>query len=90
MDDRTGWWLPYRSGTRTAFRPEASGGEPLVDVEAEFHAPDWVLGQSTLAELDDGSIVGRMHGDGRDALVRLRRPRTGGPHWTIERSTSRA
>jgi dipeptidyl aminopeptidase/acylaminoacyl peptidase len=83
VDDRTGWWLPYRLAPD---RLPAGGaeGEPLVDVEAEFHAPDWVLGQSTLAELDDGSIVGRMHGDGRDALVRLRRPSDGGPHWTIE------
>ena len=62
------------AGPRPPGRPEVSGAESLVDVQAEFHAPDWVLGQSTMAELADGSIVGRMHGDGRDALVRLRRP----------------
>ena len=27
------------------------------DLEAEFHAPDWVLGQATMAELSDGISV---------------------------------
>jgi dipeptidyl aminopeptidase/acylaminoacyl peptidase len=83
VDDRTGWWLPYRLAP-DRLPGGGEGGEPLVAVEAEFHAPDWVLGQSTMAELHDGSIVTRMHGDGRDALVRLRRPPGGGPTWTIE------
>jgi dipeptidyl aminopeptidase/acylaminoacyl peptidase len=75
VDDRRGWWQPYR------LRPEQFGAgrlgagapaaKPLVDVDAEFHAPDWVLGQSTMAELADGSIVCRMHKDGRDQLARL-------------------
>jgi dipeptidyl aminopeptidase/acylaminoacyl peptidase len=72
LDDRTGWWLPYGLGAGQL------GGEGraecLVDREAEFHAPDWVVGQSTLAEVSDGSLVCRMHEGGRDHLVRLRPP----------------
>jgi len=71
VDDRSGWWLPYRLAPEQlgAPRPEA---EPLVRVQAEFHAPDWVLGQRTMAELSDGSIVCRRRQGGRDELVRLR------------------
>ena len=73
LDDRTGWWLPYR------LSPRELGGdlvrpEPLVAVEAEFHAPDWVLGQATLAELGDGSLACRVRSGGRDSLVRLVAP----------------
>jgi dipeptidyl aminopeptidase/acylaminoacyl peptidase len=74
VDDRTGWWLPYRVEPDWLVEGTVAGVEPLVDadLEAEFHAPDWVLGQSTLAELADGTIVGRMHREGRDTLVALR------------------
>jgi dipeptidyl aminopeptidase/acylaminoacyl peptidase len=44
---------------------------PLGDAEGEFHGPDWVLGQSTMAELADGTVVARLTRSGRDALVRL-------------------
>ena len=40
----------------------------LTAVEAEFHGPDWALGQSTMAELPDGSVVARMTSEGRDTL----------------------
>jgi dipeptidyl aminopeptidase/acylaminoacyl peptidase len=74
VDDRTGWWLPYRVEPDWLVEGTVAGVEPLVEAatEAEFHAPDWVFGQSTLAELADGTIVARMHGGGRDALVALR------------------
>jgi dipeptidyl aminopeptidase/acylaminoacyl peptidase len=70
VDDRSGWWLPYR------LAPDRLGSDRpatdrLVDLRAEFHAPDWALGQSTIDELPDGSLVCRMHADGRDQLVRL-------------------
>jgi dienelactone hydrolase len=65
VDDRNGWWLLYR------LDPDRPAPDRLVDLRAEFHAPDWVLGQSTIDELPDGSLVGRMHADGRDQLVRL-------------------
>lgn len=73
VGDRTGWWMPYR------WAGERDGALPLVDLRAELHAPDWALGQATLAELPDGSVVGRMHRDGQDHLVRLRPPLATGP-----------
>ena len=87
VDDRSGWWLPYR------LNPEQLvGGGPahcLVDRRSEFHTPDWVVGQSTMAELSDGSLVCRMHEDGRDQVVRLCPPgpaddRSGGTPWAVE------
>jgi dipeptidyl aminopeptidase/acylaminoacyl peptidase len=64
--------MPNRMGADEV----AGGGRAvaLVDRPCEFHAPDWVVGQSTMAELSDGSIVCRMHEHGRDSLVRLRPP----------------
>lgn len=84
VDDRSGWWLPYRLDGPVGW-DRAGCPVVLVDREAEFHGPDWTLGQSTLAELADGSLVGRMHENGRDHLVRLSPPLRGeaGP-WAIE------
>ena len=72
VDDRRGWWMPHRMAAEEV----AAGGqaEALIDRPCEFHAPDWVVGQSTMAELSDGSIVCRMHEAGRDRVVRLRPP----------------
>ena len=69
VSDRRGWWQPYvHPGT-----PDAPAGpEPLTDVAAEFHGPDWVLGQTTFAELPDGTVLARQTSAGRDAVVRLR------------------
>lgn len=67
--DRSGWWLPYRIPVAALGADVES--TPVVDIAAEFHAPDWALGQSTMVELDDGSLVCRMHQGGRDHLVRL-------------------
>jgi acetyl esterase/lipase len=90
VDDRRGWWTPYRVAPDAL----ATGGpaDPLVEREAEFHAPDWVVGQSTMAELADGSLVSRMRGDGRDLVVRLRPPTAPGSQagsvppglWSLE------
>ena len=86
VDDRTGWWLPYR------IRPGAAGdaAEPLLsgEIEAEFHGPDWVFGAHTFDELADGSFVARMGTGGRDHLVVLRPPPAAaagpdGGSWTI-------
>jgi dipeptidyl aminopeptidase/acylaminoacyl peptidase len=77
VDDRSGWWLPHRLAP---VGPDGRWGLPeaLVDAEAEFHSPDWVLGQSTMAERSDGSLVCRMHRGGRDQVVLLTPPgRTG-------------
>jgi dipeptidyl aminopeptidase/acylaminoacyl peptidase len=68
VSDRSGWWQPYRHSGRPG-----SVEEPrrLTGVSAEFHGPDWVLGQQTMAEGADGALVTRMTAAGRDALVRL-------------------
>ncbi len=92
VDDRSGWWLPYRlapssfAGETADGAPrEAAPGPPLVDLEAEFHAADWALGQVTLAERADGSLAARMRRAGRDHLVLLD-PGPAGPDrggWTV-------
>jgi dipeptidyl aminopeptidase/acylaminoacyl peptidase len=70
--DGTGWWLPHRIPADRLDDPDPA--VRLVDLEAEFHAPDWVLGQATMAELPDGSLICRMHREGRDHLVRVHPP----------------
>ena len=71
VSDRRGWWQPYvHPGTPDAATPAA--GEPLTDTEAEFHGPDWVLGQNTFAESPDGTLTARRTSAGRDTVVRLR------------------
>ncbi len=82
VDDRTGWWRPHRLDPAA---PPDGPPPPLTDLEAEFHAPDWVLGQSTMVELGDGSVVCRARQEGRDQVVRLRRPdRPGALPWSPE------
>jgi dipeptidyl aminopeptidase/acylaminoacyl peptidase len=68
VSDRHGWWQPCRLAGDPGTDP---GPQRLTDAEAEFHGPDWVLGQATMAELADGTLVARMTADGRDALVAL-------------------
>ncbi len=85
VSDRRGWWQPYvHPGV-----PEAgSTRHALTDVAAEFHGPDWVLGQCTMAELADGTLVARQTASGRDSLVPLglRRPgRSAGPAVRLDR-----
>ena len=67
VSDSRGWWQPYVQ----AGRSESEDRRALADVDAEFHAPDWVLGQSTMAELADGTVVARMSAGGRDSVVAL-------------------
>ncbi|MHB8429728.1 MAG: S9 family peptidase [Acidimicrobiales bacterium] len=77
-DDRTGWWLPYRLRVDLTGPSGDDGGtsrsRALIDEPAEFHAPDWLLGQATMAELPDASIVSRSRRNGTDRLVRLAPP----------------
>jgi len=88
VDDRNGWWLPYRVAPSSWVGAGSEGtpaGPPLVDLAAEFHGPDWAFGQATLAEREDGSIAARMHRSGRDDLVLLH-PGPDGPlsgGWTV-------
>jgi dipeptidyl aminopeptidase/acylaminoacyl peptidase len=66
VSDRAGWWQPYLH----AGEDDGSAPRRLTDVEAEFHGPDWNLGQHTMAMTPDG-LVARMTHQGRDALVVL-------------------
>ena len=67
VSDRTGWWQPY-------VHPGTPGGTAVAraDDAAEFHGPDWNLGQSTMADLPDGTLVARRTAHGRDAVVLVR------------------
>ena len=67
VSDRSGWWRPYLHGGG----PDADTVRALTDRAAEFHGPDWVLGQSTMADLADGTLVARMTASGRDSLFAL-------------------
>ena len=59
VSDREGWWQPYVHAGRDDGRPP----QRLTTAQAEFHGPDWNLGQRTIAELADGN-AGRPD-DGR-------------------------
>ncbi|HXY26836.1 MAG TPA: prolyl oligopeptidase family serine peptidase, partial [Acidimicrobiales bacterium] len=69
VSDRNGWWQPWSHAGH-------AGAEAVVmvppDLAGEWHGPDWVLGQGTMGELDDGTVVARVTRSGRDALVPLR------------------
>jgi dipeptidyl aminopeptidase/acylaminoacyl peptidase len=62
--DRGGWWQPHRHTGRPETASTALTGEA-----AEYHGPDWVLSQTTMAELPDGRLVARRTAQGRDSLV---------------------
>ncbi len=64
VSDRRGWWQPFVADLDTG----ALAG-PVVAEEAEFHGPDWLLGQATMAELPDGTLVLRRTAAGHDDLV---------------------
>ena len=68
VSDRRGWWQPY---VHPGVPDAGSTAQALTDVAAEFHGPDWVLGQCTMAELADGTLVARQTASGRDSLVFL-------------------
>ena len=68
VSDRRGWWQPY---VHVGW-PDADGeAQALTDEAAEFHGPDWVLGQRTMADIADGTLVARMTASGRDSLLAL-------------------
>jgi acetyl esterase/lipase len=64
--DAGGWWQPWR------WRPDGAT-ERLCDEEAEFHGPDWQLGQASFAELPDGALACRRRRDGVDSIGFTRR-----------------
>jgi dipeptidyl aminopeptidase/acylaminoacyl peptidase len=67
VSDRRGWWQPYAHPGLD----DGSAPQLMADEAAEFHGPDWVLGQSTMAELADGTMVARLSSQARQALVVL-------------------
>ena len=78
VSDRGGWWQPYLH--RGPFDAGAPGSEPvaLSAEAAEFHGPDWVLGQTTMAQRLDHRLVARRTAAGRDSLVLFGRPEGAG------------
>lgn len=73
--DAMGWWQPWRWS-------DAGRTRLLCDEHAEFHAPDWTLGQVTIAELPGGPLVCRRQRDGFDGLCQL--PPRGGRARTLD------
>ena len=72
VSDRSGWWQPYVAPLRPGRDGVSTGAaRPLAHQAAEFHGPDWVLGQSTTAELADGRLIARKTSAGGDAVVAL-------------------
>jgi dipeptidyl aminopeptidase/acylaminoacyl peptidase len=66
ISDRTGWWNLYR------WDPSRKAVEQLTDLEAEIALPQWALGGSRYASVDDGRIVFARERGGFDRVsVRL-------------------
>jgi dipeptidyl aminopeptidase/acylaminoacyl peptidase len=74
VSDASGWWQPW------CWEPGGTCTQ-LCEEEAEFHGPDWALGQSTMAELGDGQLACRRRRKGIDELGTL--PSTGGGFRTL-------
>jgi len=72
--DEGGWWRPWRWALGV--------NELLTDDRAEYHGPDWSLGQSTMVELADGTVACRRRSAGSDTIVVL--PRGGGPATRLD------
>jgi dienelactone hydrolase len=75
VSDAGGWWQPWR------WAP-AEGARRLVDDAAEYHGPDWQLGQATLAELADGRIACRRRHAGVDQVGTI--AAAGGPFEPLD------
>ena len=57
VSDRTGWWNLYRFDTDEASEDGPGKGRNLYEARVEFGVPQWRLGPSTYAFLEDGRIV---------------------------------
>ena len=64
LSDRTGWWNLYLT--------DGDQLRPLHDEEAEFGGPQWTLGQSPYAVLDDDHLFCTVNRSGRQSLAILR------------------
>jgi dipeptidyl aminopeptidase/acylaminoacyl peptidase len=63
LSDRTGWWNLYRS--------DPAGLQPLHREDAEFGGPQWTLGQSPYAVLDEDHLVCTINRGGPQSLAIL-------------------
>jgi dipeptidyl aminopeptidase/acylaminoacyl peptidase len=63
VSDRTGWWNLYR------WHPSAGVVEPMVQMEAEIGAPQWVFGMSRYAFLTGQRVVFAYTKHGIDRLA---------------------
>ena len=61
VSDRGGWWQPWRWHPR-------EGARRLSGREAEFHTPDWQLGQMSLAPAGPGEVACRWREPEGDRL----------------------
>lgn len=66
VSDRDGWWQPW-SWEETAAAGSATPRRRCA-TEAEFHSPDWVLGQQTLVPLPGAALACRFRHGGRDRI----------------------
>ena len=64
ITDPSGWWVPCQVSVDTG------AVLPLVDVDAEFGAPPWVFGTSTLV-IDGDDLVAIQQVEGLEQLVRI-------------------
>jgi dipeptidyl aminopeptidase/acylaminoacyl peptidase len=62
VSDRAGWWQPY------LWKPELPAVR-LSDLEADFHFPDWTLGQATMVALGTDKVACRIESEGVDEVV---------------------
>ena len=58
------WFLSDESGWWNLVRDDGSGPKAVHRVEADFMQPQWVLGMSDLAFLDDGRVLVHWWSDG--------------------------
>jgi dipeptidyl aminopeptidase/acylaminoacyl peptidase len=77
VSDRGGWWQPYVHPDPLDTEAPSTGPVALSAEAAEFHGPDWVLGQTTMAQRPDRSLVARRTAAGRDSLVLFARSESG-------------
>ena len=61
VSDRTGWWNLYREHDGVV--------RPLQEMDAEFGVPQWALGFSRYAFIDDARLVCAYRLEGRDRLA---------------------
>ncbi len=62
ISDAAGWWQPWQ------WRKTDGRKDRLCDVAAEFHSPEWTLGQRTMNELGPGELICKVRQDTRDYL----------------------